>query len=174
MEELEYYRNTLEHILRFFAGYITSLVKIYGEKTINVLAVTPGREMGRELGERLGRASTAEEALEMLSEGLGEGWKIDLWKDPEETDSINERLDLTEHETGKEETLLSVSDCPLRKMYAYTSLERGSPGCNLVHSYIAMAMETMLERKTRLNLETTCPGSCILTLSVEKATLSIE
>ncbi|MFX0068740.1 MAG: hypothetical protein ACFFA1_08875 [Promethearchaeota archaeon] len=162
-ENLEYCKNTLAHIMKFFAGYITASIRIYGDKTMNILAITPGREMGKDLGERLDRASTVQKALEILSDGMGEGWKIELWKDSEQPELITS-------EDGQETTYLNILDCPVRQMCNYTSLEMGAAACNLAHAYIAMGLETILERKIKLKLETPGPNACKMILSIAEDT----
>lgn len=162
-ENLEYYKNTLAHIMKFFAGYITASIRIYGDKTMNILAITPGREMGKNLGQRLNRASTIQEAVEILSDGMGEGWKIEIWKDAEQKELMTD-------ENEQETTHMNILDCPVRQMCDYTSLEMGSAACNLAHAYVAMGLETILERKIKLKLESTGINACNLILSVAKAT----
>ena len=155
--------NTLAHIMKFFAGYITASIKIYGDKTMNILAITPGREMGKNLGEKLDRASTIQRAIEILSDGMGEGWRVELWKDVEEPELVT-------NDNEEEMTHVNILDCPVRQMCNYTSLEMGSAACNLAHAYVAMGLETILERKVKLKLESPGSNACKLILSIGENT----
>ncbi|HEY3296699.1 MAG TPA: hypothetical protein VGL38_14810 [bacterium] len=156
-------RQILQEAMTFLGAVSGGMEEALGDPA-NSLAYLAGEKLGRTFSEQVHKTDNIIEALDELHRVLEENrclWCFESFK-PKAQDTLVQRTE------GGEEIMLVFRDCMIRQtLFRFGHPQKGSL-CNLMNGFFASSLQTIMERKSRLEIVHAGQNACYKKLIIEQ------
>jgi predicted hydrocarbon binding protein len=163
MEELLKKRRTLQETMNFMAALSAGIEPILG-RGANSMTMSAGRNLGRKFSENATRTDDLLEAIGEVRKVLEANsclWGFEPFKPEGQADFV------TRNDKGNSQVLLVFRDCMIRQaLFRFGHPQQGSL-CNMMYGFFAGALETIMGKKTTLEIKHAGENACLKVLTVE-------
>lgn len=163
MEELLKKRRTLQETMNFMAALSAGIEPILG-RGANSMTMSAGRNLGREFSENATRTDDLLEAIDEVRKVLETNsclWGFEPFKPEGQVEFV------TQNDKGNSQVLLVFRDCMIRQaLFRFGHPQQGSL-CNMMYGFFAGALETIMGKKTTLEIKHAGENACLKVLTVE-------
>lgn len=156
-------RRALQETMNFMAALSAGIEPILG-RGANSMTMSAGRNLGRKFSEQANRTGDLLEAVDEVRKVLMENnclWNFELFKEQGQADfiSVNEK--------GESQILLVFRDCMIRQaLFRFGHPQYGSL-CNMMTGFFIGALETIMAKKTNLEIRHAGENACLKVLTVQ-------
>jgi predicted hydrocarbon binding protein len=162
MSEIEIARQELQDAMSFLGALSSGLENFIG-RAANGMAFVAGKNLGKKYCQGTEQTADLERALQLTDESLkkyGFLWKFESWS------SKGQPL-ITTSDSGKTVIKLVFRDCMIRQsLFRYGHEQKGSL-CYMMYGFFSGALETILGKKTKLDILHTGENACLKELTIE-------
>ncbi len=162
MEQLLEKRNTLQETMNFMAALSAGIEPVVG-RGANSLTMSAGRRLGKEFSANAKKTDDLLEAIQEVKRVLEENnclWLFEPFKPQDQAEMV-----LTESD-GSRKMQLVFRDCMIRQsLFRFGHPQQGSL-CNMMYGFFAGALETIMGKKAKLEIDHAGENACLKTLTV--------
>ncbi len=148
------------HVLMKFMGSMSSALEQVSGRGANAIVYQAGKRMGHEAGKLAEKTDDLENAMQELSNILGQEFYFEMWKPSSQEGYTVERGDETE-------VKLLFMDCVVRQTLRRTGLPQKGPLCYLLYGYMVGAVEEVMDIRGKLDIDHVGPNACLKTLTIK-------
>jgi predicted hydrocarbon binding protein len=163
VEELLKKRRTLQETMNFMAALSAGMEPILG-RGANSMTMSAGRNLGRKLSAEARQTSDLLEAINEVRHILESNsclWGFEPFQPKGQPELI------TVNDKGQRQMLLVFRDCMIRQaLLRFGHPQQGSL-CNMMYGFFAGALETIMGKKTTLEIRHAGENACLKVLTVE-------
>ncbi|WP_136808078.1 hypothetical protein [Desulfosediminicola flagellatus] len=163
MEEVIKSRRTLQETMNFMAALSAGIEPILG-RGANSMTMSAGRNLGRKFSAEATPTTDLLEAINQVREILVSNsclWEFETFKPKGQAELI------TRNDQGELQILLVFRDCMIRQaLFRFGHPQQGSL-CNMMYGFFAGALETIMGKKTTLEIRHAGENACLKLLTVQ-------
>ena len=163
MEEVLKKRRTLQETMNFMAALSAGIEPILG-RGANSMTMSAGRNLGRTFSENAQKTDDLLEAIDEVRNILVANsclWGFETFKPLGQTELI------TTNDKGESQILLVFRDCMIRQaLFRFGHSQEGSL-CNMMYGFFAGALETIMGKKTTLEIKHAGENACLKLLTIQ-------
>jgi predicted hydrocarbon binding protein len=163
VEEILKKRRTLQETMNFMAALSAGIEPILG-RGANSMTMSAGRNLGRKFSASARRTDDLLEAVEEVRNILVSNsclWGFEPFKPKDQEELV------TRNGKGERQMLLVFRDCMIRQsLLRFGHPQQGSL-CNMMYGFFAGALETIMGKKTTLEIRHAGENACLKMLTVE-------
>lgn len=163
MEEVIKSRRTLQETMNFMAALSAGIEPILG-RGANSMTMSAGRNLGRKFSAEVTPTTDLLEAINQVREILVSNsclWEFETFKPKGQAELI------TRNDQGELQILLVFRDCMIRQaLFRFGHPQQGSL-CNMMYGFFAGALETIMGKKTTLEIRHAGENACLKLLTVQ-------
>jgi predicted hydrocarbon binding protein len=148
------------HVLMKFMGSMSSALEQVSGRGANAIVYQAGKRMGHEAGKLAEKTDNLENAMQELTNILGQEFYFEMWKPSSQESYTVERGDETE-------VKLLFMDCVVRQTLRRTGLVQKGPLCYLLYGYMVGAVEEVMDIRGKLDIDHVGPNACLKTLTIK-------
>lgn len=148
------------HVLMKFMGSMSSALEQVSGRGANAIVYQAGKRMGHEAGKLAEKTDNLENAMQELTNILGQEFYFEMWKPSTQESYTVERGDETE-------VKLLFMDCVVRQTLRRTGLVQKGPLCYLLYGYMVGAVEEVMDIRGKLDIDHVGPNACLKTLTIK-------
>ena len=156
-------RSSLQGAMGFLAAMASGIEEAVGE-TAQSITYLAGVKLGKQFSQNARKTSDIHEALNELRTVLRNAnclWQFEVFTGNDES-GITEEED-TEH------VELVFRDCMIRQsLFLYGHQQKGSL-CNMMFGFFSGALDSIMDRKSKLEIKHAGENACLKRLSIQKA-----
>ncbi len=163
MEDVLKKRRTLQETMNFMAALSAGIEPILG-RGANSMTMSAGRNLGRKFSADAQQTDNLLEAIEQVRTILVANsclWEFEPFKPQGQAEFI------TQNDQGELQILLVFRDCMIRQaLFRFGHPQEGSL-CNMMYGFFAGALETIMGKKTTLEIRHAGENACLKLLTVQ-------
>lgn len=163
MDEILKKRRTLQETMNFMAALSAGIEPILGLGA-NSMTMSAGRSLGRKFSEGAQETNDLLQAVDEVRRILVKNnclWGFEPFKPVGQADFI------TKNDKGQLQVLLVFRDCMIRQaLFRFGHPQQGSL-CNMMYGFFAGALESIMGKKTTLEIKHAGENACLKVLTVE-------
>lgn len=163
MQEILKKRRTLQETMNFMAALSAGIEPILG-RGANSMTMSAGRNLGRKLSADATRTTDLIEAVDVVRKVLEENsclWGFEPFK------ARGQQEYITLNEAGDQQLMLVFRDCMIRQaLLRFGHAQEGSL-CNMMYGFFAGALETIMGKRTTLEIKHAGENACLKVLTVK-------
>lgn len=163
MEEILKKRRTLQETMNFMAALSAGIEPILG-RGANSMTMSAGRNLGRKFSEDAKHTDDLMEAIDEVRKILVANsclWGFEPFQPEGQAELV------TRNEEGKAQVLLVFRDCMIRQaLFRFGHPQEGSL-CNMMYGFFAGALESIMGKKTTLEIKHAGENACLKVLTVD-------
>jgi predicted hydrocarbon binding protein len=163
VEELLKKRRTLQETMNFMAALSAGMEPILG-RGANSMTMSAGRNLGRKFSAEARHTNDLLEAVSEVRQILAANsclWGFEPFQPKGQPELI------TVNDKGQRQMLLVFRDCMIRQsLLRFGHPQQGSL-CNMMYGFFAGALETIMGKKTTLEIRHAGENACLKVLTVE-------
>ncbi len=163
MEDVLKKRRTLQETMNFLAALSAGIEPILG-RGANSMTMSAGRNLGRKFSADARRCDNLLEAIDEVRNILVANsclWGFEPFKPVGQADFV------TQNDQGESQVLLVFRDCMIRQaLFRFGHPQEGSL-CNMMYGFFAGALETIMGKKTTLEIRHAGENACLKVLTVQ-------
>lgn len=165
MNELEQKRITLQETMNFLGAMTSGVEQLVGEASKG-MAFVAGKNLGKRFAEGAKKTTDINEAIEEVRRVLQRNdclWSFEPFKLKNQAELVTTGAD------GRTELKLVFRDCMIRQsLFRYGHEQKGSL-CTMMYGFFSGALETIMGRKSVLEIEHAGENACLKTLKIQAA-----
>jgi len=163
VEEVLKKRRTLQETMNFMAALSAGIEPILG-RGANSMTMSAGRNLGRKFSEEAKKTDDLLEAIDEVRNILVANsclWGFEPFKPQGQAELI------TTNDKGESQILLVFRDCMIRQaLFRFGHNQEGSL-CNMMYGFFAGALETIMGKKTTLEIQHAGENACLKLLTIQ-------
>lgn len=163
MEEVLKKRRTLQETMNFMAALSAGIEPILG-RGANSMTMSAGKNLGKKFSADAKRTDDLLEAIDEVRNILVANsclWGFETFQPKGQAELV------TTNELGESQILLVFRDCMIRQaLFRFGHQQEGSL-CNMMYGFFAGALETIMGKKTKLEIRHAGENACLKMLTVQ-------
>jgi len=157
-------RRALQETMNFTAALAAGMENVLG-RGANSMTMSAGRNLGRKFAEHANRTDDLLIAIDEVRKVLVANnclWNFELFKEKGQADYV------TVNEKNESQILLVFRDCMIRQaLFRFGHPQYGSL-CNMMTGFFIGALETIMGKKTNLEIRHAGENACLKILTVQR------